>query len=293
MLVKLYRKYVSRSLREKIRKTFFGKILRFIRNFVAVCRSIFVYLFNSFLPNTEENQLYAFMGKHGLSFYPYTFTLKYKKMSIQTFWDEKNELYYVDHAGKKLYYPSLTKNIAEGYRFLLMEQDICSPHRYMENFNRLKGKTLLDIGASEGMFTLSVIEIIEHAYLFECEERWVNALNVTFAPWKEKITIVTKYVSDVNDEKNITIDHFLEGKSKTNIFLKMDIEGYEQVALTGTEKTIQEAKDIDFSICTYHNEEDAVQIAQFFKKYFIETELTEGLMYFEHNFRKAIIRRKS
>lgn len=293
MIVKIYRKYVSKSSREKIRKTFFGKFLMFVRDFSAICRNIFVYALYKFLSHTEKNQLYAFMGKHGLSFYPYPFALKYKKISIQTFRDDQHELYYVVHAGKRLYYPSQTKNIAEGYRFLIMEQDICSPHRYLEDINRLKGKTILDMGASEGIFTLNAIEIIEHAYLFECEEQWVNALNATFAPWKEKITIVTKYVSDRNDENTITIDQFLDGKDKANLFLKMDIEGYEQAALKGAEKTIQEARDIDFSICTYHNEEDAVQIARFFRKYSIETELTEGLIYFEHDFRKAIIRRKS
>ena len=253
---------------------------------------IFVYIFRKFLPQTENNQLYAFMGKYGLSFYPYPFSLKYKKIPVQTLWDGAKELYYVIYEGKKLYYPSRTGNLDEGYRFLLMEQDIHSPHRYLENISRLEGKTVLDMGASEGVFTLSAIEIIDHAYLFECDERWVNALNATFAPWKEKITIVTKYVSNVNDENNITIDRFLEGKSKKNLFLKMDIEGYEQAALQGAEKTIQEAEDIDFSICTYHNEEDAARIAQFFKNHSIATEQTEGFMFFDHHFRKVIIRRK-
>jgi len=292
MLVKLYRKYVSTSSREKIRRTFFGKFLMSIRNFAATCMSTFVYVFYKFLPHSEKNQLYAFMGKHGLKFYPYPYSLKYKKIPVQILWDDQQELPYVMHTGKKLYYPPHTKKIDKGYRFLLMEQDISSPHRYLENLNRLKGKTILDIGASEGIFSLDVIEIIDHAYLFECEERWIRALNATFAPWKDKVTIIKKYVSDVDDENNITIDKFFEEKNKTNLFLKMDIEGYEQAALKGAEKIFQEIKDIDFSICTYHKEEDAAQIAQFFRKHSIETEYTKGLMYFEHDFRKVLIRRK-
>jgi len=292
MLVKIYRKYLSKSTREKIRTTYFGKFLMFVRNSSAICKSIFVLMFYRFVSHSEKNQLYAFMGKYGLSFYPYPFSLQYKKIPVQIFWDDQLKMPYVIHAGKKLFYPSHTQNIDEGYRFLLMEQDIHSPHRYLEDINRLKGKTILDLGASEGIFSLNAIEIIKHAYLFECDERWVNALNATFAPWKEKVTVVTKYVSDINEENNITIDQFLEGKNKTNLFLKMDIEGYELAALKGAERTIQEEKDIDFSICTYHNEEDAVQITQFFKTHSIETEQTEGLMYFEHDFRKVIIRRK-
>ena len=51
-------------------------------------------------------------------------------------------------------------------------------------------------------------------------------MEVTFAPYKEKITIVRKYVSDVDDEDNITLDTFFrdEGKSIDNLFLKMNIE---------------------------------------------------------------------
>ncbi|MDR2087193.1 MAG: FkbM family methyltransferase [Dysgonamonadaceae bacterium] len=193
-----------------------------------------------------------------------------------------------------MYFPSNYKkrDAVRIYRSLIMEQDILSPHRYIADINRLKGKTILDIGAAEGIFSLDAIDIARHAYLFECEEYWIKALNATFAPWKDKVTIVPKYVSDKNDGENITIDRFLEGKDKTSLFLKMDIEGYEQAALRGAEKTFKEAKDIDFSICTYHREEDAIEIGNYFKASHFETEYTEGFMYMGSSFRKAIIRRK-
>lgn len=106
------------------------------------------------------------------------------------------------------------------YRGLLIEQDKRSAHRYVDSYEELKGKTLLDIGAAEAIFTLDTIEYIDHAYLFECDESWIEALEATFAPYKEKITIVRKYVSDVNDEDNITLDTFFrdEGKSIDNLF---------------------------------------------------------------------------
>jgi hypothetical protein len=253
-----------------------------------------VYIFRKQLADTPENQLYAFMGKNGFSPYPYPFRLKYKKLPVDCFMDKQVGLHYVIHSGKRLYFPdNYSKTRATvSYRFLSMEQDIASPHRYLENRNRLAGKTLLDLGAAEGLFSLNVVEIIKHAYLFECEEYWMKALNATFAPWKDKVTIIPKYVSDKNDEENITIDRFLEGKDKTGLFLKMDIEGYEQAALKGAEKTLQEASDIDFSICTYHREEDAIEIAKRLKARHFETEYTEGFMYMGKNFRKAIIRRK-
>jgi len=264
-----------------------------MRKCASYVKSKYVYILHKLLPQTEKNQLYAFMGKYGLSHIPYPFILEYKKMPIPILWDEHLNLCFVNHNGKKLYFPYISKEyITQSYKMLLMEQHILSPHQYLEDTNRLKGKTILDIGAAEGIFTLNVIEIVDHVYLFECEEIWINALIATFAPWKEKVTIVTKYVSDINDEKNVTIDQFLEGKNKTNLFLKMDVEGYELAALKGAEKTIQEAKDIDFSICTYHKKVDSIQFKQFFEEHSIETEYSDGFVYHENDFRKAIIRRK-
>ena len=293
MIVKIYRKYIPKSFRDKIYIAFLGKLLLNIRRSPSVIRSKYVFLFYKFLPHTEKNQLYAFMGKYGLIHIPYSFALEYRKMPMQIFWDEQYELHYVIHAEKRLYFPTLNKEeIINNYRLLLMEQHIQSPHRYLENINRLKGKTVLDIGAAEGMFTLNAIEIIEHSYLFECDDLWIHALNATFAPWKEKVTIVKKYVSDINDEKNITIDQFLEGKNKTNLFMKMDVEGYEMAVLKGAKEIIQGTPNIDFSICTYHNKDDAAQFALFFKNYSVETEYTEGFVFYDKDFRKAIIRKK-
>jgi hypothetical protein len=236
------------------------------------------------------------MGKHGLTALPYAFFLKYKKLPVDCFWDEQWDMPYVLYSGKKLYYPrNYSKNAKElinSHRSLLSEQDLHSPHRYVDDLNRLSGKTLLDVGAAEGIFTLSVIEIIHHAFLFECDENWIDALNATFAPWKDKITIVPKYVSDTNDEFNITLDHFLENKEKNNLFLKMDIEGAEQLALKGAENMLKEAKDLDFSICTYHKKEDAAEIKKQLESCHFETEQTAGFLFYEGEFRKAIIRRK-
>ena len=113
------------------------------------------------------------------------------------------------------------------YRGLLIEQDKRSAHRYVDSYEELKGKTLLDIGAAEAIFTLDTIEYIDHAYLFECDESWIKALEATFAPYKEKITIVRKYVSDVDEEDNITLDTFVReaGNLLDNVFLNVELDG--------------------------------------------------------------------
>jgi hypothetical protein len=282
------------ALRNKIYDVFLGAFLSFARNPKEYSKAL-LHLFSPFLPKTPENKCYAFMGKHGLTPYPYPFMLEYRKIVMDCFYDEPFNLHYVIHHTKKLYFPqsySPQDNVAI-YKTLLTEQDSRSPHRYVKDYKRLTGKILLDIGAAEGIFALDCIEFIEHAYLFECDDKWVEALNATFAPWKDKVTIVEKYVSDINDEHNITIDHFLEGKDNTNLFLKMDIEGYEQAALRGAKNTLKDAHDLDYSICTYHRKNDADEIHKILSDNHFESEFTEGFFYIERELRTAIIRRKS
>jgi hypothetical protein len=293
MIVKLYRKYISEKTRNSIYDAFLGSVLFFLRNFSQSMKFFAFYLFRLFLTDNEKNQLRIFMGKHGIMDFPYEFALKYRKFPINCFYDEPQKMYYVIHHDKKLYFPLNYKerDAIKVYRNLIIEQDILSPHRYIENPNRLTGKTIMDIGSAEGIFSLDAIDVANHIYLFECEDIWLKPLQLTFMPWKEKITIVPKYVSDINDEKHITIDHFLEGKDKSNLFLKMDIEGCEQAALRGAINTLRESKDIDYAICTYHYKNDAKEIEKIFIDNHFESEFTNGFFYLEKDFRKAIIRR--
>jgi hypothetical protein len=80
MIVKLYRKYISENIRNKIYAAFLGMTLLHLRTFRENLKAKYAYLFRHFLPDTEQNRLYAFMGKHGLMFFPYPFALEYKKM---------------------------------------------------------------------------------------------------------------------------------------------------------------------------------------------------------------------
>lgn len=200
---------------------------------------------------------------------------------------------YVFHNGKKLYFKrDMLVSTEAAYRGLLIEQDERSAHRYVDSYEELKGKTLLDIGAAEAIFTLDTIEYIDHAYLFECDESWIEALEATFAPYKEKITIVRKYVSDVDDEDNIRLDTFFqgEGKSIDNLFLKMDIEGYERKALEGAVHILEHGRQIGGSVCIYHLHDDKKVIESELKNFNLKINIQPGYLYFEKEMRSAIIR---
>lgn len=205
--------------------------------------------------------------------------------------DNTNGLPYVFHNGKKLYFKRDMLTSAEvAYRGLLIEQDKRSAHRYVDSYEELKGKTLLDIGAAEAIFTLDTIEYIDHAYLFECDDAWIESLEATFALWKDRITIVRKYVSDVDDDNNITLYRFFqdEGKSIDNLFLKMDIEGYERKALKGAVHILEHGQQIDGSVCIYHLHDDKKVIESELKNFNLKTSIQLGYLYFEKEMRSAL-----
>jgi hypothetical protein len=101
-------------------------------------------------------------------------------------------------------------------------------------------------------------------------------LEQTFEKYEDKITIVNKYVSDIDSENSVTLDTFFKDK-KVN-FIKVDIEGYEQQLLNGA-KNILRKENIKFSICTYHKPQDTEDFENFFKKFGYKTYFTDGYMF--------------
>jgi hypothetical protein len=292
MLTGLYRKYIPFNLRNKIYNAFLRNILIFKRNFTINIKCKFVFFFGWILPKTEVNKAYSFMGLHGLSSIPYKFSLEYRKKEINVLIDNELKLPFVIHNNKRLYFPlsySIAK-IQKLYRSLIIEQDIYSPHRYVNSYNELKRRVLLDIGSAEGNFALDTIGFVDHAYLFECEEEWQAPLRATFSPWKEKVTIIKKYISDVSNETNVTIDEFLIDKSKDNLFIKMDIEGAEQSAIKGAMDTLKCGKNIHLAVCTYHRKDDPEIISKTLSSLGYTFEFTNGLIYWQKRLSKGVIR---
>jgi len=277
MLKKLYRKFVPVDIKKRITVLRKGKV---------------IYRLSWLLPKTEENRVYAFIGKHGLTPFPYEFIMEYKNMTVDIKKDPALGMPFVIHNNKKLYFPAsyAYNKIITDYRNLIIEQDMRSPHRYVKSYAELKGKILFDIGSAEASFTLDVIDLIDHAYLFECDDLWTAALEATFAPWREKVTIVKKYVSNKIDESHITIDDFLKDKSKDNLFFKVDIEGGEEDAILGAANSLKIGKNISMSVCVYHRKKDAKIISNLMSSLGYSFEFTPGLMYWGYKISKGIIR---
>lgn len=292
MIASIYRKVIPSSVRDLIYKLILGNVMFFLRNAEAYFKGFFLNLFGWMLPTTEKRKAYAFIGRHGIVSCPGEFMLKYRDTKISIYRDEEKNMKYVLHNGKKLFFPDKydEKSLTTLYRSLIIEQDIESAHRYVVSYDELKDMTLCDIGSAEGIFSLDTIEYVKQVYLFECEEFWIEALNNTFEPWKEKVTIIRKYVGDKSEGNFITIDDFMKDKSADHLFLKMDIEGAEKSALKGAAETLKNGKHNQLAVCVYHRDEDPAYISGLMQSFGYKTEFTNGYIYWANRLSKGVVR---
>lgn len=199
----------------------------------------------------------------------------------EVFFDGNKQLHYVLDDGKRLYWGGGHKaeDIARAYNWLAGEQDLRSPHRYVEGeFDIVQDAVLFDVGSAEGMLTLRNIDRCKSATLFECDEGWIKALEATFEPYKDKVEVVRKYVSDTNDKDNITIDQYIKDSGKIPSFIKIDIEGFETKALKGMADTLKSTQDLRLAVCAYHALEAEEEIREHFKNYSCDINKSDGWM---------------
>ena len=187
------------------------------------------------------------------------------------YYDKNKQMYYAFYKNKKLYLKRSIDTVEKAMELLnslATEQLPQSPHCYLTStFRPANGGIVFDIGCAEGNFVLEVIDSISKAYMFECDEEWIEALEATFEPYKEKICIVPKLVSDKSDDRTITIDEFCSTNHIQNIdFIKMDVEGYEQKVLLGSNNMLVNKAISMIAVCVYHHYSDEKDIGEMLKK---------------------------
>ncbi|MDR0537167.1 MAG: hypothetical protein LBH04_03850 [Tannerellaceae bacterium] len=233
--------------------------------------------------SSEIIEIADYLKNHPFSIYPYEFTRKYNANDIEVFHDYSCQMSYVLHNRKKLYFPSewSRQAVREYYNGLCLEQDEKSPHRYeTPDFCVTKGDIIADVGAAEGIWALNYADIAGKIYLFECEKHWIAALKKTFEPWKDKVRIVNKYVSNTTNLGNITMDDFFNNKPVN--FIKADIEGAEPNLLDGCKsllaRSITSNTDLKLLLCAYHNQGDEEKITECLHAKGFITEHSTGYM---------------
>ena len=235
--------------------------------------------------SVDEREVIEYLKKNAITVFPYDFQEKYDKESIPVFLDSINKLRYVMHDNKKLYFKrSYSENkIKSLYHGLLLDQDKQSPHLYLTERFALDAKDVIaDIGAAEGNFSLANVEKVKKIYLFECDDEWIEALEATFNPWKDKVEICNKFVSNTDSVNCITLDNFTKTHPDIS-FLKVDIEGEEGNFLEGSQSFLHSKSPLKIAICTYHKEEDQEVFTAILKENHFEVETSTGFMIFIHD----------
>jgi hypothetical protein len=229
----------------------------------------------------EIQQVIINIEKQPLENFNYDFADKYKTVSIEVFKDNDTGLFYIKYENKRMYmkrnYDTAEKVI--GYcRQILMEQDSESPHRYLDdNFYVMEHDIVIDAGVAEGNFALDIIDRADKVYLVEPDTDWIEALKYTFAPYKDKVVFVDKFLADDVNEISTTIDEIIRDSEVD--FIKMDIEGSEIKALKGAEKTLLNNSP-RLALCVYHNENDEKDIKSISESYGYHFNSTKGYMVF-------------
>lgn len=203
-----------------------------------------------------------FMLRKGLNTYPYDFVLKYNLNDEKVYRDQEGP--YVIHNGRKLYFPDTEKYsddvVLKTHLLSRIEQDIESPHRYLDADEDMNNVVFLDIGCQEASLPLEFVDRLKHLYLFEVENEWNNPLSLSFSDWKDKVTIVNKFVGRQNNDHEIKISDYInnliEKKEldpfKDRVFVKMDIEGAEEEVFADLTRVMNKLNHISVALCVYH-----------------------------------------
>ncbi len=283
LILQIYRVVVPKFIRKRI-------LARNLR------RSILTYYTN--LPNKPDEdvvQVLDYLKDNPIAVFPYHFQNKYSADDIEVFNDPVKDLRYVLLDGKRLYFKKRwsNKRIRHSFNELTKEQDLLSPHRYLnDNFKIEDGEVLVDIGVAEGNFALGAVEKSSKLIIFETDQEWIEALNATFEPWKEKVQIVNKFVSDKTDSKNTTLDDFISPGEKIT-FLKIDVDGAESRLLNGCKRILTSQASLKLAICTYHKQDDEKEFTELLQQNGFETSHSNGFMlfYYDKKMKEPYLRR--
>jgi len=244
-----------------------------------------------------------FLNKHSVKsqsvslVWLYPFVKAYDPKKIEVFKDAANGLFYVMQQGKRLYFSrnySTVEAVQKSYNSLFIEQDPASPHLYLkEGFQVNDGDFVVDIGAAEGNFSLDIVEKAGKIVIIEAEAHWIEALKATFEPWKDKVEIIHKYLSDTDNERCATLKSIV-GETPID-FLKLDVEGAEMSILKSSADLLSRKQIRKLAVCTYHKKNDERDFSRLLKEYGYDISQTLGFMLFVYGklappfFRKVLL----
>ena len=199
--------------------------------------------------------------------------------------DEGNHPYII-YEKKRMYYPDACSAFwkRDGKEYItdiLYEQKDNSPHLYLKDESIISyGSVIVDAGTCEGNFAIRFVDRASKIYLIEPDPLWIECLERTFRPYKNKIIICSKKLERYDSATSITLDSLL--KNQKIDFLKMDIEGAEVGALLGAQDTLAN-NNVNCAICCYHKMNDEKNIRFILNNLGYQTSVSKGYMFYSYD----------
>lgn len=209
-------------------------------------------------------------------------------LKVKYGFDNERKLPYVMHYGKKLYFKRdmSIKSMIAAYKALLNEQNVDSPHLYLRAEDKTKKYCcVVDAGASEGIFSLDIIDYCDKLYIVECDSSWNEALRATFSPYRFKVIFCNKYLGDKMNSEVISLDELLKEEKKVDL-IKMDIEGAEPSALMGGESVLAQNDQCRLLVCVYHYQNEEKDVDSILNNY--KKDYRDSYVIFPHDYDQQI-----
>ncbi len=234
----------------------------------------------------DKQEMLQYIAKNGLGVFNYSFIKKHQATTYHMVFDVKEEMYYTERNGKRMYFPKnySVEQSVNCYANIAIEQDEKSPHRYIPDGSRFSvqpGDTIIDAGVAEGFFVLDVIDIIKKAYLIEPSDNWIEALKLTFRDYQDKVVIMKEFLTD-DPKEGVMLNDFIDEKID---LIKIDIDGPDVYTLLAGDELLKKYHPRVLA-CTYHNVDDEEKIGKFLRSLGYETEVSDGYMWYPFNYKE-------
>lgn len=266
---------------------YYEEILEYIRNNISGSREIEVRIFDNLVENLraeliskykelggDEWEWVKWFQDNDLSVWG-----KFVKPHTEHIVNYEEGHPYIIFENKRVYYPddySFNEKNGDKYVYnFLSEQAQGSPHLYVRYPADVCG-CIVDAGVCEGNFSIRFVDQARKIYLIENDPRWIEALQRTFFPYKEKTVICEKRLGRYTASDMTCLDDLVTEKID---FLKMDIEGAEVDALLGGWNILQKSR-AKCAIAAYHRFKDEKIIKNLLSSMGYSVDTSDGYMFY-------------
>jgi len=244
----------------------------------------------------EIIEVLTYLENNPVQMIPYEYVSHHYARRVEIRRDENDGYPYVKIEANKVYFPKemSSREIEAAVQTAYTEQDSRSPHKYLADGFELENEEVgVFVGASDGIFCLSVLHHFNSIYLFEADPIWQKPLELTFRNWGPKVNIIPLYVSDTDSSLTVSLDTFFANTHADITYIQADIEGHEKELLVGAANLINNSHRLKISICTYHRHNDLDDFTNILTKADMRVSCSKGylIMWQQVPLRRPYLRR--